>query len=246
MNDATLDEEHSPAVQFLVYQHRHRSVVRKAFKAEAGDLVAAHEFALSAIVQFLGRFAGKRWKSDLGDETREKIEQVSQLSALFLQGVDPSEVAISEGLYGQAATLLRQRMEILGAIDEVWLGKRNARSTPKITSLSPEIRRHYGILSELSHAAVPDYLTQIHASTRGELVGTSLTPTFNKNVSFFLYRIELILMLEFSHRQEAAIKVAYEDSGFTSEEALLLKAAISAARSAIEKLNAINSGTGEG
>lgn len=237
MNDAPLDEEHSPAVQFLVYQHRHRSTVRKTFIREAGDLVSAHEFVLSAIVQFLGRFAGKKWKSDLSDETREKIKQVSQLSALFLQGVDPSEVAISEGLYGQAATLVRQRMEILGAIDEVWSGKRNPRSTPKITSLSPETRRHYGMLSELSHAAVPDYLNTMHASTRGTLVGTSLTPTFNKDVSLFLYRIELVLLLEFSHRQEAAIKIAYDDSEFTSEEALLLKAAISAAGSAVGKLN---------
>jgi hypothetical protein len=236
MSDTGLDQAHSPAVQFKVHQHRHRFAVRSDFKSAAGDLLAAHEFALSAIVQCLGRFAGKKWKSDLAFEIRQKIEQVSQLSALFLQGVDPSEVAISEGLYGQAATLLRQRMEILGAIDEVWLGKRNPRSTPKITSLPSELRRQYVILSELSHAAVPDYLSQIHTSTRGELVGTSLTPTFDKDVSIFLYRIELILLFEFSHRQEAAIKAAYEGEGFTSEEVRLLQAAISAARSAIEKL----------
>lgn len=242
MIDAALDEEHSPAVQFLVHQHRHRSAVRASFRAEAGDLLSAHEFALSAIVQCLGRFAGKKWKSVHDDETREKIEQVSQLSALFLQGVDPSEVAIAEGLYGQAATLLRQRMEILGAIDEVWLGKRNPRSTPKITSLPPAIRRHYGILSELSHAAVPDYLSQIHTSKIGELVGTSLTPTLNKDVSIFLYRIELVLLLEFSHRQEEVIKIAYEDGGFNSDEARLLKAAISAAQSAVAKLNSIRPG----
>ena len=240
MSDAALDEKHSPAVKFLVHQHRHRAAVRSDFKSAAGDLLTAHEFALSAIVQCLGRFAGKKWKTDLAFEAREKIEQVSQLSALFLQGIDPSEVAISEGLYGQAATLLRQRMEILGAIDEVWLGKRNPRSTPKITSLTSELRRHYGILSELSHAAVPDYLSQLHNSTRGDLVGTSLTPKFDKDVSIFLYRIELILLLEFSHRQEAAIKAAYGDDGFNNEETRLLRAAISTARSAIEKINAMN------
>ena len=102
---------------------------------------------------------------------RLDCSNVAQRTALFLHGIDPCEVAISEGLYGQAATLMRQQMEILGAIDEVWLDKRNPRSTPKVSSLPEEIRQHYGGLSELAHAAVPDYLNRMHTDIKGDLVG---------------------------------------------------------------------------
>lgn len=235
MIDAAFDEEHSPAVQFLVHQHRHRSAVRAYFREEAGGLLSAHEFALTAIVQFIQRFAGRKWGADLDDDARQKIEQVSQLSSLFLQGIDPCEVAIAEGLYGQAASLIRQRMEILAAMDEVWQGRRNPRRKPNIASLHDEIRRHYGVLSELTHAAVPDYLREMHTVTKGELVGATLMPVFNRNIAIFLYRIELLLLFDFSHRQEAAIRAAYGD-GFSEEEGKILRAAMHAAKVALRNL----------
>ena len=177
------DNSVSPAVKFLSFQHHHRAKVRESFKKEAGDFLLAHEFVLSGIASCLERFGGKKWPAGLDEEVRLKVEQVSQLSALFLHGVDTCEVTIAEGLYGQAAALIRQHMEILGAIDEVSLDKRNPRSTPKVSSLPEEIRQHYGGLSELAHAAVPDYLNRMHTDIKGDLVGAAIVPTFNKDMA---------------------------------------------------------------
>ncbi|WP_271179992.1 hypothetical protein, partial [Paracoccus kondratievae] len=143
---------------------------------------------------------------------------------------------LSEGLYGQAATLIRQQMEILGAIDEVWLNKRNPRSTPKVSSLPEDIRQHYGGLSELAHAAVPDYLKSMHTDVKGDLVGAAIVPTFNKDIALFLYRIELGLLFLFAQRQEDALKAAYEEEAFIDSELKLFGAAMSAANKAAKKI----------
>jgi hypothetical protein len=236
MTEDAKDMTHSPAVNFLAAQHRHRAVVREDFKKEAGDFLLAHEFVLSGITSCLERFGGKKWRAELSEEIRVKVEQTSQLSALFLHGIDPCEVAISEGLYGQAATLIRQQMEILGAIDEVWNGKRNPRSTPRVSSLPKSIRQHYGGLSELAHAAVPDYLNRMHTSIKGNLVGAAIFPTFNKDMALFLYRIELGLLFEFAQRQEDALKAAYGGEAFIDDELKLLGAAVAAANKATDEL----------
>ncbi|MCT4559501.1 MAG: hypothetical protein N4A61_15745 [Pelagimonas sp.] len=237
MTKDTRDMKYSPAVDFLAMQHRHRVAVREAFKQEARDFLLAHEFVLSGITSCLERFSGKKWSADLDESIRSKVEQTAQLSALFLQGIDPCEAAISEGLYGQAATLVRQQMEILGAIDEVWIDKRNPRSTPKVSSLPKDIRQHYGGLSELAHAAVPDYLKSMHTDTKGDLVGAAIVPTLNKEVALFLYRIELGLLFLFAERQENTLKAAYEEEVFIASELKLLGAAVSAANKAAEKIS---------
>lgn len=228
--------KHSPAVDFLAAQHQHRAAVRAAFKKEAGDFLLAHEFVLSGIASCLERFGGKKWPADLDRAIRLKVEQTSQLSVLFLHGIDLCEVAISEGLYGQAATLIRQQMEVLGAIDEVWVDKRNPRSTPKVSSLPEEVRQHYGGLSELAHAAVPDYLNHIHTDIKGDLVGAAIVPTFNKDMALFLYRIELGLLFQFAQRQEDALKAAYGEKVFIASELRLFGAALSAANKAAEEI----------
>jgi|TARA_R110000744_G_C19371224_1_gene562649 hypothetical protein len=230
------DNSVSPAVKFLSFQHHHRAKVRESFKKEAGDFLLAHEFVLSGIASCLERFGGKKWPAGLDEEVRLKVEQVSQLSALFLHGVDTCEVTIAEGLYGQAAALIRQHMEILGAIDEVSLDKRNPRSTPKVSSLPEEIRQHYGGLSELAHAAVPDYLNRMHTDIKGDLVGAAIVPTFNKDMALFLYRIELGLLFQFAQRQEDALKAAYGGEGFTEDELKLFGAAMAAANKAADEL----------
>jgi hypothetical protein len=231
----TKDMEYSPAVEFLAAQHRNRAAVREAFKKEAGDFILAHQFVLSGITSCLERFGGKKWRADLDQKIRLKVEQTSQLSALFLHGIDLCEVTISEGLYGQAATLIRQQMEILGAIDEVWLDKRNPRSTPKVSSLPKNIRQHYGGLSELAHAAVPDYLSRMHTDIKGDLVGTAIVPTFNKEMALFLYQIELSLLFNFALRQADTLKKAYDGEAFIDAELMLLRAAMTATNKASDE-----------
>lgn len=112
-------KKQSPADKFFYGQRRARTVNRMRFKKDAGDFLFAHEALVSAISLCLERFGGKKWPDGLDKNIAEKTAQVAQLSMHFMHGVDLCEIAIVEGLYGQGAALVRQQMEIIGAIDEV-------------------------------------------------------------------------------------------------------------------------------
>lgn len=230
----TEDNKYSQAITFLTDQHRHRAKIREDFKKEAGDFLLAHELVLSGIASCLDRFGGRKWSDEIDEKKRLKIEQVSQLTALFLHGIDPCEVAIAEGLYGQAAALIRQHMEILAAIDEVWLERRKSGTNPKVCSLSKDIKEHYGGLSALTHAAVPEYLQRMHSDIKGDLVGSSIVPKFNKDMSLYLYRVELGLLFQFVLKQEEALEAAYDGEAFSDDELKLFSTAILAANRAAE------------
>jgi len=198
-----------------------RATVREQFRKDAGAFLDAHELILSGITACLDRFAGRRWPEGLGEDTVSKLTQVSQLSALFLQGIDPCEVAIAEGLYGQATALLRQHMEILGAIDEVWAGQRTPKLTPKISSL-PEVLRS-------TTAASRRWPMPPRPSI---CIGSS---QYNGGLALFLYRLELGLMAEFGLRQDDALKLAYGE-GLSEEELKWVALGVAAANKAAEVL----------
>ncbi|MEH6740161.1 MAG: hypothetical protein V7695_16695 [Sulfitobacter sp.] len=233
-------EERSPAEEYFDVQQRARTVNRVKFKDDVGDFLFAHESLVSAIALCLTRFGGKKWPEDLDTVIAEKTTQVAQLSMHFMHGVDLCEIAIAEGLYGQAAALMRQQMEIIGAIDEVSDGQRVPKRTPNIGSLSKEIRSHYGGLSELTHAAVPDNLHQILTDVRGNLVGAAITPLYQPNLALFLYRLEIGLLLELVARQENALEAAYGEA-FDDDETKLINLAVGAANMAAEKLGPLPS-----
>ena len=180
-------EERSPAEEYFDGQQRARTANRVKFESDVGDFLFAHEALVSAIALCLKRFGGKKWPDDLDKEIAEKTAQVAQLSMHFMHGVDLCEIAIAEGLCGQAAALMRQQMEIIGAIDEVWEGKHVPKRTPNIGSLSNELKSQYGGLSELTHAAVPDHLHQLLTDVRGDLVGAAITPLYQPDLALFLY-----------------------------------------------------------
>lgn len=50
-----------------------------------------------------------------------------------MQGIHLCEEAIVEGLYLQAATLLRQEHEIISAVQELGIGRRRDGKTPHVT-----------------------------------------------------------------------------------------------------------------
>jgi hypothetical protein len=235
-----ITEERTPAEKYFDGQQRARTVNRVKFKEDVGDFLFAHEALVSAISLCLKRFGGKKWPEDLDMEVAKKTTQVAQLSMHFVHGVDLCEIAIAEGLYGQAAALMRQQMEIIGAIDEVTEGKRVPKRTPNIGSLSKELKSQYGGLSELTHAAVPDYLHQLFTDVRGDLVGAAITPLYQPNLALFLYRLEIGLLLEFVARQVNALNAAYGEA-FDDEETKLINCAIGAANMAAEKLGPLPS-----
>lgn len=233
-------DQRSPADIYFEGQIRARVANRGRFKKDVGDFLFAHEALVSAIALCLKRFGGKKWPEAIDEDVADKTAQVAQLSMHFMHGVDLCEIAIAEGVYGQAAAMMRQQMEIIGAIDEVWAGKRVPKLTPKIGTLSEQIRSQYGGLSELTHAAVPDYLHNMMTDVHGDLVGAAITPLYQKDLALFLYRIEIGILLEFVVRQEEALTAAYGEA-FDEKETKLINLAVGAANMAADELGPLPS-----
>ena len=233
-----MGQQYSAAVEFLNRQQVVRAKNRVKFRKDAKGFLAAHEFALSAVTSCLERFKGRTWSDELDRILVANASQVSQFSSLFLQGVDLCEVAIAEGLYGQAAILIRQHLEILGGIDEVWLGKRNPRSTPKVSSLPLDLRQHYGELSEIGHAAVPEFLHALFTRSSGKLIGSSMEPQYNREIAIFLYRLEIAALLHLASRQNECLTKCYDD-GFNMAELEMLKGAIEIANMSAKEFDKV-------
>jgi hypothetical protein len=98
-------EQYSPAVNYLSDLINRRERVRENWKHDAPDLVDAQQLAFSALASMITRFAARKI-----DEPARDVEGQICLIAQFLIGVELCETAISEGLYSQAAALLKQQL----------------------------------------------------------------------------------------------------------------------------------------
>jgi len=104
-----------PASMPLAAQKVMRREVRDKSLAAYGRLTEAHMLATGAIGSALWRVNYKRSL----ERQETTADDRSALIASFVIGLDIIETAITEGCYLQAATILRQEMETLAALDEI-------------------------------------------------------------------------------------------------------------------------------
>ena len=235
-------EKKSPAEEYFHSQLSRRTQNRVKFKKDesAQTLHFVHEVLVSMIAKMLKRIGGKRWPDDLDKEVAIKCTKVANLQQLFMHGVELCEVTILEGLYGQAAALMRQQMEIIAAIKAVWDGtdgkqknkktkgkKRGKPRTPNINLLPAHIKQHYGALSELTHAAVPEQLHFLFNVTNDDVGAASTLPVYKQNLARVLLVLEINLLFELIGSFEVALNEMY-GKGFDDEELKLQKVAFSA------------------
>ncbi len=196
--------------------------VSSQFRREFPDLFDAHESTVQAIMSCIARFDGRELPGDLDEHTRDKISQSAQLSALFLQGIEPCETCIVGGRYFQGSSLLRQQLEAICAIDEVWLDRRNPKKTPRVSSLATDLRRAYGYLSELTHASVPDHLRALQTERKGEKIGARVGLFFHRELADFLLQFAVRALLEFAFRQDHILTLGY-GCAFEDDEISLIE-----------------------
>lgn len=162
---------------------------REKFKEEKGweELSQAHASAISALVNFLSRIAGKAIPED-----REDLQGQMTLIAHFVQGIQFVETAVVEGLYPQAATLLRQEHEIVAAVEEFTAGRRKDAKTPYATiGVLKNMGQVYGDLSGAAHVSQAQLLKDIVTMEIGEKRGPSLLPIYHSELSRNLYALHI-------------------------------------------------------
>lgn len=178
-----MTNEYPPAVDLMAAQLEARERLRERWKNDAGDLIDAHQFAFSAIASMIARFSGRRF-----ERQSILIEGRMSLTAQFVQGIDICETSISEGLYSQAAALLKQELETLAAIDEFENNQRKDGKTPNIgNGIMRGFGPIYGDLNNIAHVSRYDLAKQLVTIERGEICAPSLIPQYNRNLARFLY-----------------------------------------------------------
>lgn len=159
---------------------------RETFKNNDIKLTEAHAFACSAFMNLVSRSAGKKIKED------PKASQQINLLSHFMQGIHLCEEAIVEGLYVQAATLLRQEHEIISAIQELGIDRRKDGKTPHATiGILKNMGKVYGDLSGAAHVSQSQLLHDIVEMEREELRGPSAFPIYRKDLARNLYSLHV-------------------------------------------------------
>lgn len=184
------DEERSPAVQYLTRFYEQKAAVRERWKEDAGSLLDAHQLIFSAIISVIDRHAGEKF-----DEQEKGIEGRLSLTAQFIQSVDICEVAISEGLYLQAAALLKQEFEAIEAMHEFAGGKRREGKTPQLDYLK-DFGRAYGMFNDYAHLGKEDLHKWVVEEEKpdGDLHGPSIVPQYNKELAATFYGLHVFLI----------------------------------------------------
>ena len=159
---------------------------RERFKYNDITLTQAHAFAWSALSNLISRSAGAKIAEDA--DASQKLSLVSH----FMQGINLCEVAVVEGLYVQAATLLRQEHEIISATQELWSGNRKDGKTPHATvGVLKNMGRAYGGLSGAAHVSQSALLHSMIEAETGELRGPSAFPIYHRDLARNLYSLHV-------------------------------------------------------
>lgn len=205
---------YSPAVDLMTIQMQVRVGVRERWKKDAGGLIDAHQLAFSAIASMVTRFSSKRF-----EKQSNSIEGRMSLIAQFVQGIEICETSISEGLYSQAATLLKQELETLAAIDEFEKDCRRDGSTPKIgMGITQGFGPVYGDLNNIAHVSRHELAKELVTIEHGELCAPSLVPKYNCKLARFLYGNHVYFIIAISKQLSRIFEEVF-DKGSSKEEA---------------------------
>lgn len=163
------------AIHLLSEINRRREENWEISKSNYGALLDAHLSATTCIGSLL-------LKMNLRPgESNESISGRLSLIASFIQGIDLCETTISEGLYAQAANLLKQELETIAAIEEFIIGNRKDGKTPNVRFVNWDMGRIYGELNKVAHVSerkVLDPLYQMECSCSSNPV--SILPVYKK------------------------------------------------------------------
>jgi len=210
---SSMTRECSPAVDLMAAQLEMRERIRARWKKDAGDLIDAHQIAFSAIASMIERFSGRPF-----EQQSKSIQGRMSLIAQFLQGIDICETSISEGLYSQAAALLKQELETLTAIDEFENGCRKDGKTPNIgNGIMRGFGRIYGDLNSIAHVSRHDLAQRLVTIEQGDLCAPSLTPQYDRDLARSLYGNHVYFIIEVT-RQNARVFEEIFGEGLSKEE----------------------------
>lgn len=185
------------------------------WKNDAGDLLSAHQLALNAITSMVDRVADIEF-----EQQSEPVEGRMSLIVQFVQGIDVCETAISEGLYSQAAALLKQEMETIEAVHEYETGQRRDRTTPRLNLLRG-FGRVYGEFNKYAHVSVEEIHKFIVNYEEKGISGPSVIPQYRREIAEFFYGYHVVFIVHCASQMKKILSDVYEIK-LTEQELLWL------------------------
>jgi hypothetical protein len=178
-------------IELMGDQQGTRKSIRDQLKSDAGNLVDAHMFAFAIAANAVMK------KDSVPGKASKSIDERLSLVASFILGVDITEVSIAEGLYVQAAALLKQELETITAIGELVEDRRRDRRTPNIgNSGFPWMKRVYSDLNAAAHVGDAEVLRGlVSRRISEEVAGAALHPLYNRDLSIYFYGLHVILIV---------------------------------------------------
>ncbi|MEK5146727.1 hypothetical protein MKX53_06770 [Psychrobacillus sp. FSL K6-4615] len=189
---------------------------REVSKQNYSLLLDAHLSATACIGSLL-------YKNNLRlGKSNESISGRLSLIASFVQGIDLCETSISEGLYAQAANLLKQELETIAALEEFIAGNRKDGKTPNVKFVKWDMAKIYGDLNKVAHVSDRksfDPLFQI--GSLGDAYPVSMLPIYNKEISRELYAYHVAFIIQIANHLILLHNELYEEEATTTEYLML-------------------------
>lgn len=195
-----------------------RLQIRERAKIDYGGLLDGHLIAVSLIARAVERTHLRPGKAS------PSISERLTLFASFIQGMDLGEVAISEGLYLQAAALLKQQMETVAAMNELAKGTRTDKKTPNVSILLWKLNVHYGYIQGAAHMSNNALLRDFYQTeARGSAVPVSVTPRYSRQAALYLHTLEVGVLVQFAVAVGDLLREMYGESWIDEELKFLLQ-----------------------
>lgn len=186
--------------------------VRAKSKASFGRMIDAHLLVSGVLAAVLLRTNGKRTQDGLLNQERRV------LFASYVVGMSVCELAIQEGRYLQAMTLLRQEMETLAQIVESHDGTRKPGQTANVKVLGKDLSRVYGDLSAAAHASSHDmvsgFVTGIMETEEATTRATYFYPVENMKLARQAFALHLVLTMNLIGQIAIDYNKAHPKDGF--------------------------------
>lgn len=212
-----LNEYLKKAPDFLWSIKKSRLSNREKSKKFLGDILVAHQCALSSVCSLLGRFDGNPGK------TSESLSNRFLIGAAFMQGVDICEEAIVEGCYSQASALVRQELEHVVAMEECKLGIFKHSKTPNVKNVKHGMNLLYGHLSGVTHGSnicsMADFLAGNECEEKHPAL---LMPTVREKSVVCLYGIHTSLIMQIANQFNDMFMEMYSAGMDDNEKKLLV------------------------
>jgi len=167
-------------------------------------LLTAHQLAFSSVISYQDRIQGRTYEA-----VEPSIKGRMGLIAQFIQGVEITEAAISEGLYAIAANLLKQELETLGAIEEYETGRRQDRRLPRFSGRISGFGKRYGEFNEIAHPTKQEIVENLTSYSQGNLYGPTTIPQFNEELYRIFYGNQTIFLVFLLDQMQSLFKEVF-------------------------------------